>query len=98
MIVRRDVGQAAFLLQAVGVFGGLVVGIAVQRYIGAETSHRFYFDFKRGLGHDDGGLGAELRCRQRHALRVISHRSAIAPPSSSAGVSETIILYAPRIL
>ena len=56
VVVGRDVGHAALGHQFARMLAGIVVGIAVQHYLGAQALHRLHLDVRGGLGHHDQRL------------------------------------------
>ena len=70
---------------------GIVVGIAVQHGPRAEGFHRAELDLRRGGGHHDDGIQAQMLCAQRHTLRMVAadgqHAARVLPlKAAPAGV------------
>jgi len=88
VVVGRDVGHAALGHQFARMPAGIVVGIAVQHYLGAQTLHRLHLDVRGGLGHHDQRLESQLLCRQRHALGMVAGRGEAVAEAQREGLGE----------
>ena len=74
VVVGVDEAHALRGHQLLSVGEGLVIGVAVQHDLCAETTHGVHLDTGGGLGHDDTGAHAQLARAQCHALGMITRR------------------------
>jgi len=67
-------GHLVLLLQLQRVLIGIGIRITMQHHFRAATRDRLDLDLRRGGGHHDDGLAAELLCGKRHTLRMVPRR------------------------
>ncbi len=74
VVKRRDQGVALQLGEAATLAISLVEAVAKQHDVAALTAYRIDLDVRRGLGHHDDRLDAELGGRQGDPLSVVASR------------------------
>ena len=74
VVERRDQGVALQLGESAALAVGLIEAVAKQHDVAALTAHRVDLDVRRGLGHHDDRLDAELGGRQGNPLGVVAGR------------------------
>ncbi|MCY1413872.1 hypothetical protein D9M71_293090 [compost metagenome] len=82
VVERRYEGGAVTVGQLQRVRQGMGEALTVQHHMPAARTYPFHFQRRRGGGHDDGGLHAQVRCRQGHALGMVARRCSDYPARS----------------
>ena len=67
-------GASLFFCQTESLLTGLIIHISKQHDLCAQSLGTVHLNQRSRGGHDDGGLAAELLCRQCNTLRMVSGR------------------------
>ncbi len=74
IIVGVDVDEAFFIDQFQRIGQCLGERITMKDHFAAARAHAFDLDFRRGLGHHDGGLDAHFPCGEGQPLGMVASR------------------------
>ena len=91
VVERRDQGVALQLGESAALAVGLIEAVAKQHDVAALTAHRVDLDVRRGLGHHDDRLDAELGGRQGDPWAWLPAEAAMTPRSFCSWVRVAIL-------